>query len=92
MLDGGIIQRLLEEKWKTFARVRARTFINSSKIAFLFIAESIFEAIAHPVRAPLLLVHFGLSPAEHAEFFPLNRAGCESRTLNGERNSRQRFE
>lgn len=22
MLDGGIIQRLLEEKWKTFARVR----------------------------------------------------------------------
>lgn len=21
MLDGGIIQRLLEEKWKTFARV-----------------------------------------------------------------------
>ncbi len=23
MLDGGIIQRLLEEKWKTFARVRA---------------------------------------------------------------------
>lgn len=24
MLDGGIIQRLLEEKWKTFARVRKR--------------------------------------------------------------------
>lgn len=23
MLDGGIIQRLLEEKWKTFARVRS---------------------------------------------------------------------
>lgn len=22
MLEGGIIQRLLEEKWKTFARVR----------------------------------------------------------------------
>lgn len=26
MLDGGIIQRLLEEKWKTFARVRSPKF------------------------------------------------------------------
>lgn len=26
MLDGGIIQRLLEEKWKTFARVSASTW------------------------------------------------------------------
>lgn len=26
MLDGGIIQRLLEEKWKTFARVRHFSF------------------------------------------------------------------
>lgn len=25
MLDGGIIQRLLEEKWKTFARVSRRS-------------------------------------------------------------------
>jgi hypothetical protein len=25
MLDGGIIQRLLEEKWKTFARVSMAT-------------------------------------------------------------------
>lgn len=27
MLDGGIIQKLLEEKWKTFARVCARVHI-----------------------------------------------------------------
>lgn len=26
MLDGGIIQRLLEEKWKTFARVTLDNF------------------------------------------------------------------
>lgn len=26
MLDGGIIQRLLEEKWKTFARVSNKLF------------------------------------------------------------------
>lgn len=32
MLDGGIIQRLLEEKWKTFARVRL-IFIS---VCFLF--------------------------------------------------------
>jgi hypothetical protein len=27
MLDGGIIQRLLEEKWKTFARVSMATSV-----------------------------------------------------------------
>lgn len=27
MLDGGIIQRLLEEKWKTFARVGYNCFL-----------------------------------------------------------------
>lgn len=29
MLDGGIIQRLLEEKWKTFARVKFSTYFYS---------------------------------------------------------------
>jgi hypothetical protein len=29
MLDGGIIQRLLEEKWKTFARVSMDTSVAS---------------------------------------------------------------
>lgn len=29
MLDGGIIQRLLEEKWKTFARVSSVNSINN---------------------------------------------------------------
>lgn len=33
MLDGGIIQRLLEEKWKTFARVSKLIIItNKSKL------------------------------------------------------------
>lgn len=27
MLDGGIIQRLLEEKWKTFARVNLLPYV-----------------------------------------------------------------
>lgn len=34
MLDGGIIQRLLEEKWKTFARVCL--IINSIRICTYF--------------------------------------------------------
>jgi hypothetical protein len=29
MLDGGIIQRLLEEKWKTFARVSMAAFLQT---------------------------------------------------------------
>lgn len=33
MLDGGIIQRLLEEKWKTFARVKSLLeFLNRNDI------------------------------------------------------------
>jgi hypothetical protein len=36
MLDGGIIQRLLEEKWKTFARVSMRYFIVDKFFASAF--------------------------------------------------------
>lgn len=32
MLDGGIIQRLLEEKWKTFARVNLLPKIAATKM------------------------------------------------------------
>lgn len=34
MLDGGIIQRLLEEKWKTFARVRLKFSYTQVLICF----------------------------------------------------------
>lgn len=40
MLDGGIIQRLLEEKWKTFARVSVWCFI--VYIMFILSLQSIF--------------------------------------------------
>lgn len=36
MLDGGIIQRLLEEKWKTFAQVLYFALIYFKFILFLF--------------------------------------------------------
>ena len=48
MLDGGIIQRLLEEKWKTFARVRsifviyART-VRAIIINYLVVIINIFH-------------------------------------------------
>lgn len=40
MLDGGIIQRLLEEKWKTFARVRKKKIISIINFELLFVALS----------------------------------------------------
>lgn len=49
MLDGGIIQRLLEEKWKTFARV----------LVFLkFILEPIFFLILQREFLKRLLILF----------------------------------
>lgn len=47
MLDGGIIQRLLEEKWKTFARVSytKKTFRKKlENFKQLTIPEPIFKA------------------------------------------------
>lgn len=75
MLDGGIIQRLLEEKWKTFARVnihgRIELFENtvSNQLNFLSstfsITESIFEAPSHSLHSSVLLVHLCVPPASY---------------------------
>lgn len=43
MLDGGIIQRLLEEKWKTFARVTIKNAMKNFNIHFKKFLEPIFE-------------------------------------------------
>lgn len=62
MLDGGIIQRLLEEKWKTFARVSPYSKLPTNKlwaiemlITFSSI-ESVSQASANSVCASLLLI------------------------------------
>lgn len=41
MLDGGIIQRLLEEKWKTFARVRSTSSILLYSLYISIITQSL---------------------------------------------------
>lgn len=71
MLDGGIIQKLLEEKWKTFARVRTFKifFINFivfkiNKLKhlnlFLFFKETIYEAFSNIIY-----------PSDHVEHFDI---------------------
>jgi len=45
MLDGGIIQRLLEEKWKTFAR---RQFFKRISIAFLHLLAMSLAVYTRP--------------------------------------------
>lgn len=61
MLDGGIIQRLLEEKWKTFARVIFDVISISIICIFsFFLSEPISEAAAHFVRASVLPIHIGV--------------------------------
>lgn len=61
MLDGGIIQRLLEEKWKTFARVKH--FITSmfSQLIFCNSSESISKEIADIVCSPAVFISGGVS-------------------------------
>lgn len=58
MLDGGIIQRLLEEKWKTFARVRnsVHYLLILDKYNIIIISEPIPEAFAHPIHSSFLPV------------------------------------
>lgn len=51
MLDGGIIQRLLEEKWKTFARVRDSNVVwkiakKINSFIFFVIRKSVTEAVS----------------------------------------------
>lgn len=58
MLDGGIIQRLLEEKWKTFARVRHSNSNSLKESKFFIFQEPISQATAHPIHSPLLPVTF----------------------------------
>ena len=37
MLEGGIIAKLLEEKWKTFAQVRINVILFSIPLSFFFV-------------------------------------------------------
>lgn len=59
MLDGGIIQRLLEEKWKTFARVldNITKYINLYINNHDFILETVFEASTNFIYSSDLFVH-----------------------------------
>lgn len=58
MLDGGIIQRLLEEKWKTFARVRNTSFFLQKKnIFFNNFLIKIFPQNQFLKRLLILFVH-----------------------------------
>lgn len=52
MLDGGIIQRLLEEKWKTFARVCFDTILRFFEILIIFLLQNQFLK-----RLLILFVH-----------------------------------
>ena len=42
MLEGGIIAKLLEEKWKTFAQVRINVILTKNSSFFLFRLHSFF--------------------------------------------------
>lgn len=52
MLDGGIIQRLLEEKWKTFARVRKNHFFKEPDYLLFHLSQNQFLK-----RLLILFVH-----------------------------------
>lgn len=80
MLDGGIIQRLLEEKWKTFARVNKLIAIQVKMTCSLLIIisnntrsntnlpESILKEIAHFIRSFAIPVAFGVYTTGNRKF------------------------
>lgn len=67
MLDGGIIQRLLEEKWKTFARVNFPYSVPVNSMPNQLFPESIPEAALHPFRSSLLPVDLCVHEAIDSE-------------------------
>ncbi|CAL8109963.1 unnamed protein product [Orchesella dallaii] len=76
MLDGGIIQRLLEEKWKTFAQ---RQFMKRMMIAFLhLLAMSIAVYFRPKDRTRNLLVYKDIKDVIRWVFEALTVLGCLS--------------
>lgn len=73
MLDGGIIQRLLEEKWKTFAQRQFMKRISIALVHLLFMSIAIYLRPTNRSQ-PLL---------EYRDLSDLVRLGFEMATILG---------
>lgn len=81
MLDGGIIQRLLEEKWKTFAQNQFLKRLLILMTHLLCLSISVYLRSAHPVAEPSSDVEAQNGNSNEAEETENNESGYSAQTI-----------